>query len=136
MIFCHFYCYQYTIQSLHINNKYYIYIHIYTQAPDPSTVRPESVLSKVLAMLKEKWEHTPNYSYLCEQMKSLRQDLTVVFALRVCMCVCVCVCGVRVCVLAKRVYVCVCMRVCACVFVRVCVYVLVLVVSLYCFIVC
>ncbi|KAJ7566067.1 hypothetical protein O6H91_02G086800 [Diphasiastrum complanatum] len=45
-----------------------------TSAPDPSTVRPEDVLRKALAMVQS----TPkNYLYKCEQLKSIRQDLTV-----------------------------------------------------------
>eukprot|EP00457_Paulinella_chromatophora_P002671 gb/GEZN01002676.1/.p1 GENE.gb/GEZN01002676.1/~~gb/GEZN01002676.1/.p1 ORF type:complete len:788 (+),score=173.96 gb/GEZN01002676.1/:150-2366(+) len=50
-----------------------------TSAPDPSSVRPVPVLEKTLAMLKERWEAERGkcYSYLGEQFKSLRQDLTV-----------------------------------------------------------
>eukprot|EP00850_Spirogloea_muscicola_P015466 SM000118S25609 [mRNA] locus=s118:311517:317761:+ [translate_table: standard] len=45
-----------------------------TSAPDPSTVRPEEVLKKALTMVKES---TKSYLYKCDQLKSIRQDLTV-----------------------------------------------------------
>jgi hypothetical protein len=48
-----------------------------TAAPDPETVRPLSVLEKTLELLKKKWRKDQNYSYICDQFKSLRQDLTV-----------------------------------------------------------
>ncbi|XWS07862.1 hypothetical protein CRYUN_Cryun41cG0029300 [Craigia yunnanensis] len=45
-----------------------------TSAPDPSTVRPEEVLEKALSMV----QNSPkNYLYKCDQLKSIRQDLTV-----------------------------------------------------------
>ncbi|TKY50614.1 Leukocyte receptor cluster member 8-like [Spatholobus suberectus] len=45
-----------------------------TSAPDPATVRPEEVLEKALLMV----ENSPkNYLYKCDQLKSIRQDLTV-----------------------------------------------------------
>ena len=48
-----------------------------TAAPNPDTVRPLEVLEKTLALLKQKWKEERNYSYICDQFKSLRQDLTV-----------------------------------------------------------
>lgn len=45
-----------------------------TSAPDPNTVRPEDVLKKALAMVQNTHK---NYFYKCEQLKSIRQDLTV-----------------------------------------------------------
>jgi len=48
-----------------------------TSAPDPATVRPLPVLRKTLKLLKEKWTKEQNYNYICDQFKSLRQDLTV-----------------------------------------------------------
>ncbi len=48
-----------------------------TSAPDPSTVRPLRVLEQTFELLKRKWKQEQNYSYICDQFKSLRQDLTV-----------------------------------------------------------
>ncbi|KAI9732540.1 MAG: hypothetical protein M1834_003875 [Cirrosporium novae-zelandiae] len=48
-----------------------------TSAPNPDTVRPLPVLKKTLVFLKEKWLQEHSYSYICDQFKSLRQDLTV-----------------------------------------------------------
>jgi hypothetical protein len=48
-----------------------------TTRPDPSTVRPEKILKKTLELLKQKWKKERNYTYACDQFKSLRQDLTV-----------------------------------------------------------
>ncbi|XVF23755.1 hypothetical protein REPUB_Repub13aG0066300 [Reevesia pubescens] len=45
-----------------------------TSAPDPSTVRPEEVLEKALFMVQNSQK---NYLYKCDQLKSIRQDLTV-----------------------------------------------------------
>ncbi|TQS34876.1 hypothetical protein Golomagni_04725 [Golovinomyces magnicellulatus] len=48
-----------------------------TSAPIPSQVRPEAVLRQTLELLKKKWRKENNYSYICDQFKSMRQDLTV-----------------------------------------------------------
>ncbi|KAK3938238.1 SAC3/GANP/Nin1/mts3/eIF-3 p25 family-domain-containing protein [Diplogelasinospora grovesii] len=48
-----------------------------TSAPIPSMVRPEPVLRQTLELLKKKWKKEQNYSYICDQFKSMRQDLTV-----------------------------------------------------------
>ncbi|KAL2760090.1 hypothetical protein ACRALDRAFT_1079049 [Sodiomyces alcalophilus JCM 7366] len=48
-----------------------------TSAPVPSQVRPERVLHKSVELLKKKWRKENNYSYICDQLKSVRQDLTV-----------------------------------------------------------
>jgi hypothetical protein len=48
-----------------------------TSAPIPSQVRPEYILRQTLDLLKKKWKKENNYSYICDQFKSMRQDLTV-----------------------------------------------------------
>lgn len=48
-----------------------------TSAPNPEDVRPLDVLRKTLELLKKKWKSEGNYTYICDQFKSLRQDLTV-----------------------------------------------------------
>eukprot|EP01012_Entosiphon_sulcatum_P031914 TRINITY_DN40637_c0_g1_i2.p1 TRINITY_DN40637_c0_g1~~TRINITY_DN40637_c0_g1_i2.p1 ORF type:complete len:764 (-),score=121.10 TRINITY_DN40637_c0_g1_i2:244-2496(-) len=49
-----------------------------TQAPDPATVRTEAALRKALKFILEKSkEKKEPYTYLWEQLKSIRQDLTV-----------------------------------------------------------
>jgi hypothetical protein len=48
-----------------------------TAPPIPSQVRPEHILRQTLDFLKKKWKKEGNYSYICDQFKSMRQDLTV-----------------------------------------------------------
>lgn len=48
-----------------------------TSAPDPKTVRPLPILQQTLELLKKKWRAESNYAYVCDQFKSMRQDLTV-----------------------------------------------------------
>ena len=48
-----------------------------TSAPNLDTVRPLHILQQTLELLKTKWKKDNNYSYICDQFKSLRQDLTV-----------------------------------------------------------
>lgn len=44
---------------------------------DPSTVRPLSVLRKALADAKRQWREHHDYKHAWEQLKAIRQDLTV-----------------------------------------------------------
>lgn len=48
-----------------------------TAPPKPETVRPLHILEQTLNMLRKKWKAEKNYNYICNQFKSLRQDLTV-----------------------------------------------------------
>ncbi len=49
-----------------------------TSAPDPATARPLPVLKRALDWLKEKWRGGGvEYGFICDQFKSLRQDMTV-----------------------------------------------------------
>ncbi|KAF2163897.1 hypothetical protein M409DRAFT_68159 [Zasmidium cellare ATCC 36951] len=48
-----------------------------TAPPNPSTVRPLPVLEKALDYIMTKWKSEHDYTYTCDQLKSLRQDLTV-----------------------------------------------------------
>lgn len=48
-----------------------------TSAPDPRNVRTLPTLMQTLDLLKKKWRSEGNYNYICDQFKSMRQDLTV-----------------------------------------------------------
>ncbi|PWN33884.1 uncharacterized protein FA14DRAFT_161517 [Meira miltonrushii] len=48
-----------------------------TSAPDPRNVRTLATLMQTLELLKKKWRTEGNYNYICDQFKSMRQDLTV-----------------------------------------------------------
>jgi hypothetical protein len=48
-----------------------------TAAPLPSSVRPLSVLKLALEHVKNQYLNDEKYSYACEQLKSIRQDLTI-----------------------------------------------------------
>ncbi|XP_069123369.1 leukocyte receptor cluster member 8 homolog [Argopecten irradians] len=48
-----------------------------TTAPDASQIRPLEILRKSLDHVKECWKKKNKYHFVCEQFKSIRQDLTV-----------------------------------------------------------
>lgn len=48
-----------------------------TAPPKPETVRPLPVLKQTIELLIRKWKEEHNYGYICDQFKSMRQDLTV-----------------------------------------------------------
>jgi SAC3 family protein LENG8/THP3 len=48
-----------------------------TAPPAAHTVRPLDILEQSLDLIRKKWKKEHNYSYACDQLKSVRQDLTV-----------------------------------------------------------
>ncbi|EIE23285.1 hypothetical protein COCSUDRAFT_63639 [Coccomyxa subellipsoidea C-169] len=48
-----------------------------TSMPTIDAVRPPSVLKKALKHVQQRWMQDAHYEYACEQLKSIRQDLTV-----------------------------------------------------------
>ncbi|KAF8324245.1 SAC3/GANP/Nin1/mts3/eIF-3 p25 family-domain-containing protein [Cantharellus anzutake] len=48
-----------------------------TSEPDPAQIRPLEVLERTLAELSRRWRQKPDYVWTCDQLKSMRQDLTV-----------------------------------------------------------
>lgn len=48
-----------------------------TSPPKPEEVRPQHILEQTLEVLKSKWKKDSDYNYICDQFKSMRQDLTV-----------------------------------------------------------
>lgn len=48
-----------------------------TSEPDPAVVRPQDVLEKSLAHVLAKYDSNKNYLYVNDQLKAIRQDLTV-----------------------------------------------------------
>lgn len=47
------------------------------QEPRPDQIRPYPVLQQTLVELKKRWREKTAYNWICNQFKSLRQDLTV-----------------------------------------------------------
>ncbi|KFD46317.1 hypothetical protein M513_12795 [Trichuris suis] len=52
------------------------YLRLTTYA-DPSQVRPEHILKRSLALVKQQWKENYDYSIVCDRLKSIRQDLMV-----------------------------------------------------------
>ncbi|KAM7538728.1 hypothetical protein Aperf_G00000056176 [Anoplocephala perfoliata] len=48
-----------------------------SKTPNPSEVRPPAVLQKALNHVIQRWKEGGNYSWVCNQFRSIRQDLVV-----------------------------------------------------------
>ncbi|PPJ50803.1 hypothetical protein CBER1_06493 [Cercospora berteroae] len=48
-----------------------------TAPPNPNTVRPLALLELALEHVIARWKDTKDYTYVCDQLKAIRQDLTV-----------------------------------------------------------
>ena len=48
-----------------------------TGPPNPAATRPLNILKQSLQLLKQKWNQNRDYSYICDQLKAIRQDLSV-----------------------------------------------------------
>jgi hypothetical protein len=48
-----------------------------TSLPDPATVRPVPVLLRAFAHVCARWARDRDYKYACEQLKTVRQDLSI-----------------------------------------------------------
>ena len=48
-----------------------------TSEPKPEMIRPYHILQQTLTALKKRWKEKATYNWICNQFKSLRQDLTV-----------------------------------------------------------
>lgn len=47
------------------------------QPPEPAMIRPLNVLKMSLEYVLDKYNKTNDYRYICDQLKAIRQDLTV-----------------------------------------------------------
>eukprot|EP00966_Prymnesium_polylepis_P132142 3055750-Prymnesium_polylepis.1 len=45
--------------------------------PKAADVRPLPVLRQAFELVRKKWNDEADYAYACEQLKAIRQDLTV-----------------------------------------------------------
>ena len=48
-----------------------------TSAPDPANIRPLKVLKRALLHVQKEWRASENYEFAKDQLRSIRQDLTV-----------------------------------------------------------
>ena len=50
--------------------------------PEADKIRPLDVLHRSLEHVLRKYEKTKDYRYICDQLKAIRQDMTVIFHFR------------------------------------------------------